>query len=1026
MSRARGRLRRTGAPPGVRETIRLLRTAIAEHRAAQPRRILSTPARLSATREYRPPAVVDPYKAWLDVNRWTPRAEADLRRRLNAAGAQGLRLPSISVVMPVYDPPIRFLALAIRSVISQVYGDWELCVADDNSRDPAVRACLQQYAADEPRIKIVHRETNGNVSRTTNDAASLAGGEFLLFLDHDDELSPDCLGEMALYASRHPMVDFIYSDDDKIGIDGERFAPRFKPGWSPELLLSYMYLGHVCMVRHSLFEALGGFRVGFEGSQDYDFALRATERARRVGHVPLVLYHWRTVPGSTAVSGDAKSSAIDAGRRSVQEALDRRGRKATVDQPEWAHAAGAGVYAHEFPDDGPSVAIVIPTRNNARLLRSAVNSLSRTSYRNFRIVIVDNENDDPRALAYLRALEESGGTILRIAAPSRQEGPSSFAHLSNEAVKRLSEHFVLFLSDEVEILEQRWLSRMVGYSLLDGVGVVGARLEFPDGGIQHAGIVHGLHHGLVGHAFKLLPPGGNGYLSHAAISGNYSAVTAACLLTTRELFLRMGGFDDRLFARAYSDVDYCYRLAVEGYRCVYAAGARLVHHKDTSRDCEHIPESANFRRKYDTWTDPFFNPNLSLDDELFQIRPRRLSPRDVTLLPSARRVMLFTNALEFTGAPLHQCEIAVNLKQAGEFEPVACCHAGGPLSEWYEAAGVRVLISEVEHEALIGDRGGERQRVAVEKLGAWLRHQEVDVVYANTLETSFAVQAARYAGIPSIWNIHESEPWREYFPRFSPDVATSALRAFEHPYRVVFVADATRTLFEDLNTRHNFSVVYNSLDTGRLDRLLAGRTREGVRDALGVDGDELMILQLGTVCERKGQLELVEALRGLPISWHARVRVFIVGDRVCPYSDELHAALRTLPETFAMRVAVVPATPDIAKFLAAADVFVCTSRVESFPRVTLEAMYFGLPIVSTPVFGIREQIVPGTNGLLYEPGCPDELLQALVGLLEDPIKRRYQGEQGRHMLRRLNSFDAMCGAYREMLLEAVASEPWRA
>lgn len=238
--------------------------------------------------------------------------------------------------MPVYNPPIEFLEKAIQSVINQVYTNWELCIADDCSTNTQVIELLTEYAAKDARIKVYLRTENGNISVATNSAASQATGEFIAFLDNDDELTPDALGEMALYLIQYPETDFLYSDDDKIDPDGKRFAPQFKPDWSPQLLLSYMYMGHLLVVRRGIFEKLDGFRIGFEGSQDYDFALRATEISRQIGHIPLVLYHWRTAPGSTAVSGAAKPASFDAGKHAIQEALTRLQSSGKVYQPNWA------------------------------------------------------------------------------------------------------------------------------------------------------------------------------------------------------------------------------------------------------------------------------------------------------------------------------------------------------------------------------------------------------------------------------------------------------------------------------------------------------------------------------------------------------------------------------------------------------------------------------------------------------------------------------------------------------------------
>ncbi|MGL6281651.1 MAG: glycosyltransferase family 2 protein, partial [Microcoleaceae cyanobacterium] len=310
---------------------------------------------------------VNPYDVWLQMNQWGDRNQQHLINRLSQYKKE--QLPKISVIMPVYNPPVEFLRQAIQSVLNQVYENWELCIADDCSTLPEVKETLLTWQNTDPRIQVVFRTENGNISAATNTAASLATGDYLLFLDNDDELTVNALGEVALYIAENPQADFIYSDDDKIDTDGKRFDPQFKPDWSPELLLSYMYLGHVCVVKQTIFEKIGGLRIGFEGSQDYDFALRATEIARSVGHIPLVLYHWRTAPGSTAISGGQKPESFMAGKQAVQDAFDRRQVNASVVQPDWAIAENLGIFQPKFPDQGPLVTIIIPTKNQYDLLK---------------------------------------------------------------------------------------------------------------------------------------------------------------------------------------------------------------------------------------------------------------------------------------------------------------------------------------------------------------------------------------------------------------------------------------------------------------------------------------------------------------------------------------------------------------------------------------------------------------------------------------------------------------------------------
>jgi glycosyltransferase involved in cell wall biosynthesis len=959
-----------------------------------------------------PPAFVmlhplHPYDAWLEVNQWNERSHEHLKLRLQACKDN---LPKISVVMPVFNPSIQFLEAAITSVVKQVYENWELCIADDCSSDPDVAATLKRWSASDARIQVVFREENGNISAATNSAASLASSNFIAFLDHDDELTPDALGEVALYLAEHPETDFLYSDDDKIDTVGRRFSPQFKPDWSPELFLSYMYCTHLCVVRRSLFEQLEGFRVGFEGSQDYDFGLRVTEIAREVGHLPLVLYHWRAVPGSTALAGTEKPASFLAGQKALQQALDRRGVTGTVYQPEWAVAGRVGIFEYSFPDQGPSVTIIIPTKNQFAVLKTCLDSLEKTTYQNYQVVVIDNESDDPETLAYL------GGLVYKVLRIENGRTGFNFAAINNRAAEQVEGDYLLFLNNDTEIITPQWLSQMVGFAQFEGVGAVGAKLLYPDGRIQHAGVIHGLHHGLAGHAFKLASGWDHGYLSYAKVARNYSAVTAACLLTPREVFLDLGGFDEGQFAVAYNDVDYCYRLLEQGYRCVYCPTAELIHREGFSRGFVDNPkEAVAFKQKYTHKVDEFYSPHLSLEDEQFKVQARRVFRGEVPRL----QVLMCSNALDLTGAPLIQYELALNLASQGVVTPMIFCTHDGPLREAYEQQGIEVIIGD---RPLAGIYRLEDYEEALQRLGKELEPHKIDLIYANTLENFFMVDCARMSGIPSIWNIHESESWQTYFNRFGPEISVRALECFRFPYQVIFGADATRDTYLPLNSHHNFSVIHNGLDLKQLQHKAAQWTRVEARRSLQVEPDEIAILLLGTVCERKGQQDLVQAIAQFPEQWHTRIQCFIVGDRPSSYSSQLAAMVAELPSELRHRVTLVPETSDTARYYQAADIFVCTSRIECYPRVIQEAMAYGLPIVTTPVFGIKEQVQSGVNGLFYTPDQPEELREALVTLLENESLRLRLSTNAGYVLKVLTSFEESIQTYAKIFREAYLSQ----
>jgi GT2 family glycosyltransferase/glycosyltransferase involved in cell wall biosynthesis/SAM-dependent methyltransferase len=949
----------------------------------------------------------EPYDAWMSVNTFTSAQEADLRAGLAARDG---RTPRISLITPVYNTPESLLRELVQSVRAQVYGDWELCLADDCSPSAHIKPLLAELAALDSRIKVTNLNENGGISVATNAAVEIATGSIIAFLDHDDLITPDCLGEIAIYYADHPDADVVYSDDDKIDLEGRRFAPQFKPDWSPALLLSYMYMGHVFTVRRSLFQHLGGFRRAFDGSQDYDFALRATEQARHVGHVPRILYHWRVVPGSTAASGDAKPESYERGRRAVEEALQRRAVVGVVSHPDWARQAKVGMFAIEFPDEGPQVTIIIPTYNQVGYLSACVESLARTTYRDFDVLVIDNDSDDPATLEYLADVGlRPRHRVVRIPKTGKK---FSFAGLMNQAVSHASAEYVLLLNNDTEVVNPRWLSQMVGYGRMEGVGAVGARLYFEDRTIQHAGIVHGYHEGLVGHAFRNAPPHDWGYMGFIRTAREYSAVTAACLLTPRALFNSLNGFDEKNFAVAYNDVDYGYRVVQAGLRCVYCADAELFHYEGKSRPKKDDPrEVAALRRIYGDWRDAWYNPNLSLENESFE----PAMERQVGYGAGRPHVVFVSHNLNFEGAPNTLCDLAIGLIEAGHVTATVLSPGDGPLRAVYEAAGVPVRFFDPPATS----SGAEAFLAGCAALGSIFLDLGADVVVANTLLMFFATTAARQVGLPTVWCQHESEPWRTYFDYVGADVRGYAYAAFAQTYRMTYVAEATRRSWRALETRGNFRVIRHGIPKERLAAERGRWTREEARAAIGAAPEDIVISLVGTVCARKGQADLVEAFERLPKDAQARAKLYIAGAHVeKPYAEALEASVASLGPDLADRVVVTGSVPDSIVYFAAADIYVCTSRIESAPRVIVEAMAFGLPILTTPVFGIPELVDENVNAFFYEPGDTERLADLIDQLIKDEALRLRLASHSVDSLESRPGFAEMVASYAKVIRQA--------
>jgi GT2 family glycosyltransferase/ubiquinone/menaquinone biosynthesis C-methylase UbiE len=538
------------------------------------------------------------YAVWTELHRLTDRH----LRRLEQAVRQLAHRPLVSILTPVYETDKILLRKAIESVRAQVYPDWELCLVNDRSRKPHVKEMLDEYAAVDPRIRVTHLSQNEGIVGASARALAMATGEFVGLLDHDDELTPDALFEVVSRLNQTRDLDVIYSDEDKTDAEDRRLEPFFKPNWSPDLLLSMNYITHFAVFRRSLLIESGGFRPGYDGSQDYDLLLRVTERTERIAHVARILYHWRKHPRSAAMSIHAKPHAYEAARRALEDALQRRGVEGKVEQLD------PGRYRVRYAlREAPIISIVISTRDRRELLQQCLESVeSKTEYRRYEIIVVDNDSVEPTTLEYL-------DTIGRKHRVLRFPGSFNFAAINNVGAERAHGDYLLFLNNDITVVRPEWLGAMLEHARRPDVGAVGAKLLYPDGRIQHAGLVLGVG-GPAGHAFKLQADGEPGYHGLADVVRDCSAVTGACMMIRRRQFEDAGGFDIR-FKVAYNDLDLCLKLRAKGYRVIYTPFAVLYHYESATRGRMTPPDEEALCWKL--WGDvirrgdPYYNPNLT-------------------------------------------------------------------------------------------------------------------------------------------------------------------------------------------------------------------------------------------------------------------------------------------------------------------------------------------------------------------------------------------------------------------------------
>ncbi|EFU08346.1 glycosyltransferase, group 2 family protein [Enterococcus faecalis TX1302] len=532
--------------------------------------------------------------------------------------------PKISIAMPVYNVEEKWLRLCIDSILNQVYTNWELCMADDASTDPNVKKILTEYQQLDERIRVVFREQNGHISEATNSALAIATGEFVALLDNDDELAINAFYEVVKVLNENPELDLIYSDEDKIDMDGNRSDPAFKPDWSPDLLLGTNYISHLGVYRRSILEEIGGFRKGYEGSQDYDLVLRFTEKTtkERITHIPKVLYYWRMLPTSTAVDQGSKGYAFEAGLRAVQDALVRRGINGHA-----THGAANGLYDVYYDIESEKlVSIIIPTKNGYKDVQRCVSSIiEKTTYQNYEIIMADNGSTDPKMHELYAEFEQQ--------LPGRFfvesiDIPFNFSTINNRAAKKAHGEYLLFLNNDTEVITENWLTLMVSFAQQERIGCVGAKLLYPNNTVQHAGVILGLG-GVAGHGHYGYPHGDLGYFGRLAINVNYSAVTAACLLMKKADFDAVGGFEEA-FTVAFNDVDLCLKVQALGRDNVWLHEAELYHFESQTRGYD---DKGKKKKRFEQekvmmeekWgplieNDPFYNPNLTRDIPNFSLR----------------------------------------------------------------------------------------------------------------------------------------------------------------------------------------------------------------------------------------------------------------------------------------------------------------------------------------------------------------------------------------------------------------------
>lgn len=885
----------------------------------------------------------------------------------------------ISLITPVYKTNQRFLKECIDSVINQIYKKWELIIVDDGSDSRDIEDILNRYKDIDSRIKIIFLKKNQGIVSATNIGIGQATGAYIGFLDHDDLLSRDALFLIANAIHQNPRLDYIYTDEDKINEWGGRYDPNFKGEFNGLMAKFHNYTHHLSVYSDRILADIGELDQGILGAQDFDLLLRAQEflREENVCHIPYICYHWRSHAESTASAGGQKKYVLNAAKKAITKSLKREKINCELFLPEIAKKHGWTLWQPHWRvgDISELVTIVIPTKNKGELIFNCIESIKSTCHKIPKIIIIDDNSTELRTFEIFHLLKSDTKLNIEIIKSPYSDKEFNYARLINFGAGKISTKYFLQLNNDIEALSANWIEQMVGWMQFQQVGVVGAKLKYPNGRLQHAGVVVGPNGGLADHQFHDLPDDRPGYVSLPHVSREVSAVTGACLLTDTNLFHDVGGFDEIKFAVEFNDVDYCLRVTKFGKKIVYAAGVELMHITSASRGNAYNPqEHINFLEKYRGYIDPYFSPNVNIDSMSMTVFCNELIYKYIAPKP---RLIIISHALSRTGAPITALEFALEMKKRG-YEIDFVTFEDGPLKKQLLDSGINVHNLDLSRQIYNVD-----SKEVLDKLSKiFLRidlNFERDIVICNTILTFLAINNAHTLNIKTIWHIHENTDYQSFVSLLGDsDLRQMAFQSLSLVDNVIFQSEATKMLYINYFSPEKVIKISGGMPIERIRAYLEANEQSLVRRKLDIAEGRHVISLIGTTCDRKGQKEFLEAVQ--QIDWKAiseyvgEITVLIVGRVESDYSRALELQASKIKD---LDIRIIDEVSNIYDFYFITDTFVCASKEESFPMVVLLAMAFNTPIVSTLVGGIGEMLQDGhdaTLALKYTSECIKEAL----------------------------------------------------
>ncbi|MBA3960898.1 MAG: glycosyltransferase [Chthoniobacterales bacterium] len=919
------------------------------------------------------------YAEWIEQHEPNENSlETQRRENVELVGA-----PTISLLLPAFNTPGPFLEEMLASITAQTYSHWELCLVDAGSSNAETLAVLEkQRAMADQRVKIERLTSNLGIAENTNRALALATGDFVACVDHDDLLAPFALHEVARAILASPTADMIYSDEDRYSTESHRHSPFFKPEWSPELLCSFMYVGHLTAYRRSLAVELGGYRKEFDLSQDYDFALRASERAREIKHIPHVLYHWREHPASGSAGG--KPEARKTNLAALADAMRRRNLPAEIIEYPTANRARLTITRW------PRVSIIVTTDSPTRGRACALELPKNTNYPNLEIVIVTNSG-------LAETLENAAPKSISLKFVPYDK-PFNFSDKCNVGAAAATGERLIFFNDDVVPIEPGWVQELIEQLENPEIGAVAPRLLYESGKIQHAGLVTGVR-GLVGTACHQWPADSSSYFNFAQSLRDVSALSAACLAMRRDDFFRLGQFDSTNSPIAHSDIDLCFKIRAAGLRCVYTPFVTMTHLGHASISTLELKETTISRDRasiylWQRWAgysshDPYYPENMR--DWLYQDSPTPIRMWGSNCPGATLRethLLLVSHDLSWSGAPLLLLHTAVWCKEHGFFVVVAAPQEG-PLREKFTEAGLPVIVDPL----------------AIQGHSSFAEFaREFDCVLASTIFGAPIILAAKTAGVPHLWWIHEGQVAEHYI---MADInLRSALKAAD----LIVAPDTCSAQIYQLFTEREVRILNSGIpDPCLTTKGLPARESKIVR-----------FLLLGTIEERKGQRVFLEALAKLPDHTFSQAEFQIVGRA---HDDAIVREIEEATRKYSQLSYHDSVTHEEAlAFIQASDVVVSASWDETGPLILMEALALGKPILSTKVGAVAEHLSGEEIGLFFQPGDATALALAMQRLVREPRLRQEFARKARPAYEQHFTFARFAEGFVTLLREAVSSK----